>query len=293
MIVNTSNSLLRQLFAVGFALYYMWSYNGLLLLLVLIPIPIIGVSLFFFTRRIRMVYRSIREATGQLSAKLAENITGIRVIKAFSREPIEHDLVYDTSKFLLDANLNASRMTSLFYPAIHVVSTAGTVVVLGVGAYLISKGQFTVGALTAFTMYVAQFYQPIGDFIRTFDSIQRALASGERIFEVLDTAPEIRDPDQPTPLTDVRGEVEFHDVSFRYATGDEVLCGVACPRAPRGSHRAGGAKRGRENEFRESDPAILRCHGRPGLCRWDRCARGDAAGSAPAHCHGAAGHLPI
>jgi ABC-type multidrug transport system fused ATPase/permease subunit len=95
--------------------------------------------------------------------------------------------------------------------------------VLGVGAYLISQGQFTVGALTAFTMYVGQFYQPIGDFIRTFDSIQRALASGERIFEVLDTPPEIRDPDAPTPLPEVRGEVAFERVDFHYATGGDVL----------------------------------------------------------------------
>ncbi|MHB9131668.1 MAG: ABC transporter ATP-binding protein [Armatimonadota bacterium] len=223
LIVNTTNSLIRQVFSVGFALYYMCQYSGYLTLLVLIPVPIIGISLFFFTRRIRAVYRAIREATGQLSAKLTENLSGMRVIKAFSREPAEHELVQDTSSYLLDTNVKASRMTSLFYPAIHTISAAGTVIVLGVGALMISRGHFTLGALTAFSMYVAQFYNPIGEFIRTFDSIQRALASGERIFEVLETVPEIQDPAQPVPLPQVRGEVEFRDVCFRYATGDEVL----------------------------------------------------------------------
>lgn len=226
MIINTTNSLLRQVCGIGFAVYYMCHYNPHLTMLVLIPVPILGVAIYFFTRRIRMVYRAIRDAAGQLSAKLAENLSGIRVIKAFSREPIEHEQVNETSTYLLDANIKASRMTSLFYPAIHVVSASGTVIVLGVGAYLISKGEFTIGALTAFTMYVGNFYNPIGDFIRTLDSIQRALASGERIFEVLDSVPEIQDPEHPLPLTSVRGEVELCNVSFRYGSGDEVLRGV-------------------------------------------------------------------
>jgi ABC-type multidrug transport system fused ATPase/permease subunit len=232
MIVNTSNALLRQLCGVGFALYYMWGYSHLLTLLVLIPVPFIGVSLFFFTRRVRLVYRAMREALGQLSAKLQENLSGMRVIKAFSREPIERADVEATSTVVMAANIKASRMTSLFYPAIHLVSASGSVVVLGVGATLIARGDFTIGALTAFSMYVAHFYQPISEFIRTFDSIQRALASGERIFEVLDAQPEIRDPEAPHPLAAVRGAVEFRDVSFRYATGEEVLRGVTVAAHP-------------------------------------------------------------
>jgi subfamily B ATP-binding cassette protein MsbA len=91
---------------------------------------------------------------------------------------------------------------------------------------LISKGTFTVGKLVAFLVYVGNFYNPVGDFIRTFDSVQRALASGERIFEVLDTVPEIKDPLEPVPLETIRGKVEFRHVFFKYATGEEVLCDV-------------------------------------------------------------------
>ncbi len=223
MIVNTANALVRQIFGLGFALYYMWNYSVFLTLLVLIPVPIIGVGLYYFTRRIRIVYRTIREATGQFSAKLQENLSGMRVIKAFSREPVELAMVNDTSSYLMGSNIKASRMTSIFFPALQTVSTAGTIIVLGVGASLISKDLFTIGALTAFSMYVSHFYQPIGDFIRTFDSIQRALASGERIFEVLDSVPEVIDPKNPVTFSNVRGEVEFRDVSFQYATGSEVL----------------------------------------------------------------------
>ena len=232
MIINTSNSLVRQVFGVAFALYYMCTYSWQLALLVLIPIPIIGISLYYFTRKVRLVYRAIRESMGDFNAKLMENLSGIRVIKAFNREPQEHDTVETTSHYLLSENIRASKMTSIFYPAIHTISSAGTVIVLGVGAYLISKDLFTVGKLTAFLWFVNNFYQPIGDFIRTFDSIQRALASGERIFEVLDTKPEIEDPQHPVPLNALRGEVEFQNVYFRYATGEEVLHDVSVRALP-------------------------------------------------------------
>jgi subfamily B ATP-binding cassette protein MsbA len=223
LIVGTSNSLARQLFGTGFALYYMLSYNRFLTLLVLIPVPIIGISLFFFTRRVRVVYRSIRDLMGQLSAKLMENLSGIVVIKAFNREPEEFKAVEEASRRLQSQSILAAKMSALFHPFIHTVSTMGTIMVLGVGAVMISKGQFTVGKLTAFLMYVSHFYMPIGDFIRTFDSIQRALASAERIFEVLDTVPDVQDPPDPVPLDRIRGEVEFEHVSFRYPSGEEVL----------------------------------------------------------------------
>ncbi len=232
MIVNTTNSLVRQVFGIGFAFYYMCSYSWQLALLVLIPVPIIGVSLYVFTRRVRVVYRSIRESNGDLSAKLMENLSGMRVIKAFNRETHEHEAVASTSAHLLRQSIRASRMTSVFYPAISTISTMGTVIVVGVGAYMISKDLFTVGKLTAFLIYVANFYQPVGDFIRTFDSIQRALASGERVFEVLDTAPAITDPADPFDLGEMRGEVEFRCVSFRYATGEEVLRDVSVHALP-------------------------------------------------------------
>ena len=109
LIVNTSNSLARQVFGVGFAFFYMCTYSWQLALLVLIPIPILGIGLFVFTRRVRVVYRSIREAMGQLSAKIMENLSGMRVIKAFNRETEEHDAVASTTSYLLQQNVRAGQ----------------------------------------------------------------------------------------------------------------------------------------------------------------------------------------
>jgi ABC-type multidrug transport system fused ATPase/permease subunit len=173
MIVGTSNSLARQIFGVGFAFYYMCTYNWRLALLVLIPVPILGVSLYYFTRRVRVVYRSIRDSMGEISAKLMENLSGMRVIKAFNREPQEHDTVDATSSQLRSESIRASRMTSIFYPAIQTVSTMGTVIVLGVGAYLISRGQLKVGELTAFLMYVSGLWRPASESSRSWTPFPR------------------------------------------------------------------------------------------------------------------------
>jgi len=232
LIINTGNTVVQQVFGMSFALGFMCSYSWTLTLLVLIPVPFLAVGAFFYSRKIRPLYRAIRDSFGELNAKLAENLSGIRVIKAFNREASERGLVESSSRNLVDMNVRTSRISTMYYPINALLRNCGLVIVLGIGAWLIraTSGDphpFTVGALTAFLMYVGNFYSPIEGFIRTYDSILRSLAAGERIFEVLDELPQVRDPEEPTPLERVRGEVELRGVAFRYATGEEVLRDVS------------------------------------------------------------------
>ncbi len=223
LILHTTNSLVRQVFGMVFALIYMTIYSPLLTLLVLIPVPLLVVGVIMISRRMRLLYRGIREAMGMLGAKLQENLSGIRVIQAFHREAMEYDRVSDTSRDVLTRTVHASRASSVFYPLLHLLGASGAVVVLGAGTYLISREMMTVGTLTAFSMYIAHLYRPINECVGTFDTVQRTLAAGERIFEVLDTVPSIRDPEHPEPLPEPRGDVQFSGVSFAYETGDRVL----------------------------------------------------------------------
>lgn len=223
LILQTGNSLVRQVFGMGFALYYMLRYSPLLTFLILIPVPVLAVTVVLFTRRMRVLYRAMRESMGNLGAKLQENLSGIRVIQAFHREPLENQRVAGVSGEVLDRSVKASRMAAIVYPMLSLISASGAVIVLGVGAVLISRDALTIGALTAFSMYIAHFYHPVNEFVHTFDTVQRALASGERIFEILDTVPDIRDPDDPVPLAQPRGAVSFEHVEFRYPNGEMVL----------------------------------------------------------------------
>ncbi|HEX2950971.1 MAG TPA: ABC transporter ATP-binding protein [Armatimonadota bacterium] len=215
--------LLMGLFGMGLALYYIWGMSPVLALVVLIPVPVIAVSIFFFSRTMRSVYRKIRDRVGDLNAKLQDNISGIRVIKAFNRERIEESHISHESTEVLAMNVRGIRLWSSFGPAMSFVGYIGSVLVVGVGLVQASRGLLTAGELSACWLYVTNFYQPIGNLFNFFDSIQRSLAAAERLFEVLDTVPDIQDAKDPQPMGDIHGEVEFEHVSFKYATGEEVL----------------------------------------------------------------------
>lgn len=214
---------LMGLFGMGLALFYIWRMNPLLAIVVLIPIPVLAVSILFFSRTMRVVYRKIRDRVGDLNAKLQDNISGIRVIKAFNREGLEESHVRAESQEVMAMNVRGIRMWSSFGPAMGFIGNIGMLLVLGIGLVQAHHGLLTAGELSACWLFVNNFYQPIGNLFNFFDSIQRSLAAGERLFEVLDTVPDIQDPATPATLDDIRGEVEFRQVSFKYPTGEEVL----------------------------------------------------------------------
>jgi len=223
IMVHGLDVLVMGLFGMVLAFYYMFGYDRYLALLVLIPIPVIAVSIFFFSGKVRSIYRSIRDRIGAMNAKLQENLSGIRVIKAFSREGTELEHVTETSAQVLHMNIRGIRLWSSFGPAMGLLGMVGSLIVFGVGAYQVKAGMMRVGELFAFIILINSFYQPIGQLFSFFDSIQRSLAGADRILEVLDTEPDVADPDQPRELPEVHGEVEFRDVSFSYASTGEVV----------------------------------------------------------------------
>ncbi len=232
LMVHGLDVLVMGLLGMILAFHYMYGYHRMLSLVVLIPVPVLLVSIYFFSRAVRTIYRAIRDRVGDLNAKLQDNLTGIRVIKAFSREATEFAHVTEQSEQVQTMNVRGIRMWSSFGPLMGLVGNLGAVAVFGAGAYLVTQGRMDVGVLVAFFMYVGNFYGPVGNLFQFFDSIQRSLAAGERILEVLDTVPAIQDPPDPEPLPTVRGEVVFDRVSFRYATGEEVLHDVSVTAQP-------------------------------------------------------------
>ncbi len=223
LMVHGLDVLVQGLFGMVLAFWYMYHANSHLALLILIPVPVLAVSIYLFGRVMRRTYRGVRDRVGALNAKLQENISGIRVIKAFSREETELAHVSGESVRVRDMNVRAIRMWSSFGPAMGFISSLGTLTVLWVGGSQVMQGRMLPGALVAYFMYVGNFYQPIFALFQFYDSIQRSFAAADRILEVLDTAPDVCDPATPRALDAVVGEVEFRNVSFRYATGEVVL----------------------------------------------------------------------
>ncbi|MCK4452441.1 MAG: ABC transporter ATP-binding protein, partial [Anaerolineae bacterium] len=224
----TAVDLLRLLGASAVLLALDWQ----LALVVLIPLPVMAFGLRRFNRRARPIYRRVRDRLGDINAKLQDNLAGIRVIQAFGQEEAELAHFSDTSERYYRERLRGLRTWSTFFPTLHFLAALGGVLVLGFGARLVVNGQLSLGTLVAFLSYITSFYQPLRRLTEVGNVFQQAIAAGERIFELLDEVPEIRDAPDAVALDEIEGDVIFDDVHFCYGDGDEVLHDVEFRMAP-------------------------------------------------------------
>jgi ATP-binding cassette subfamily B protein/subfamily B ATP-binding cassette protein MsbA len=177
----------------------------------------------FFARRARLAFRTTRETVGSVTAGLQEEISGVREAQAFNRTETNIARFRARNAANRTANLQAVAITSAFSPAIDVLSTLATAVVIGFGGYLVVTGSLTVGILTAFLIYVQQFFRPVQLASQVYTQAQAALAGAERIYNILDEEPEPPDPPEAKRLETVEGRIEFENVGFAYEPGRPVL----------------------------------------------------------------------
>jgi subfamily B ATP-binding cassette protein MsbA len=194
-----------------------------LALLVLLPVPVLAVSLRYFNTRIRPVYRRVRARLGGINARLQDSLSGIRVIQAFAQEDRQLAQFAAESESYYRARVQGIRYWATFFPAMRFVAQLGTVIVLSAGSIMVVDGSLSLGTLVAFLSYVISFYEPINRLTEVDNVFQEAIAAGERIFELLDETAEIQDAPDAVELPPIQGSVAFEDVHFRYGTGDEVL----------------------------------------------------------------------
>ncbi|MBA3470316.1 MAG: ABC transporter ATP-binding protein [Herpetosiphonaceae bacterium] len=193
-------------------------------LLVLLPMIAVGILLWRYNQRVRPVYRAARQHLGGLSAKIADNLAGIRVIQAFAQERRESAELERLGRQLYDEQIQAVALRNRIFPAIRWVANFGNVIMLAGGVFFIVRGQFTLGGLLAYRGYGRYFYGPIDDLVSINDLLQQASASGRRIFEVLDAPRSIADTAASRPLpAPLRGEIAFDNVTFGYDPAHPVL----------------------------------------------------------------------
>ena len=204
-----------------------------LALIVLVLLPIMAVGLRWFNQHVRPIYRRVRDRLGDINAKLEDNLAGIRVIQAFGQEEIELERFRDVSGHYYRERVRAIRSWSTFFPALYTMAAIGGVMVLGAGAWMVIDGQLSLGTLVAFLAYVTSFYDPLRRLTEVDNTFQEAIASGERIFELLDEVPEIQDAPEAIALEEIEGDVVFDDVHFRY--GDPSTDGST--RSPQSSEQ--------------------------------------------------------
>jgi ABC-type multidrug transport system fused ATPase/permease subunit len=206
--------------------------NWRLALVILIPMPLMGIGLWIFNHRARPIYRRVRDRLGDINASLQDKLTGIRVVQAFEREEEELRHFREVSRDYFQERVEAIRTWSVFFPALHFISALGGALVLGFGARMVVNEELSLGTLVAFLSYVISFYEPLRRLTEVDNTFQQAIAAGERIFELLDTESEIRDAPDAKALDGIMGDVVFEHVHFRYGEGDKVLQDVSFHIAP-------------------------------------------------------------
>jgi ATP-binding cassette, subfamily B, multidrug efflux pump len=186
-------------------------------------IPVMLLTTAFFARRARRAFRLTRETVGDVSAGLQEDIVGVREAQAFNRTERNIARFRERNAANRDANVQAVAITSAFSPAIDVLSTLATALVIGYGGYLVFAGSISVGVLTAFLIYVQQFFRPVQLASQFYAQAQSALAGAERIYNILDEEPEPPDPPDAQKVGRMEGRVAFENVTFAYEPGRPVL----------------------------------------------------------------------
>jgi ATP-binding cassette subfamily B protein len=197
--------------------------NARLALIALAPLPILFALAVRFGRLVRARFRQIMEARGKLNSILQENLQGVQVVKGFAREPHEMAKFHEQSEIVFHRRVNIIRYFSINFPAMSVVVFFSTALILWFGGREVLAGTMTIGTLVAFNGYVAMLGMParrVGFFV---NMLSEAMASAERIFELLDEPIMIRSPANAHELGRLKGQVEFKDVSFRYPNSDEYV----------------------------------------------------------------------
>jgi ATP-binding cassette, subfamily B, multidrug efflux pump len=200
--------------------------NAQLALVAFAVMPLMFFMMKIWRRYAIDTYREAQATISRVNANMAESISGVRVTQSFAHEPRSIAQFRDVNNDNLDANIRAAKLSAFLFPAVMFIEAIATALVLFFGGRLILGGDaFTVGELFIFVAYINRFYEPIRDLAMRYNMLQRAMAAGERIYDLLDTHEEIRDKPDAIDLPRIAGRVEFDDVRFGYEDV-EVLHGI-------------------------------------------------------------------
>ena len=193
-----------------------------LALITLTTIPLLILIMVFWQRYAWRSFMRVRRALAAVNSGLQENISGVRVIQSLNRQDGNLRDFDRTNQHYLDTNLQANKLSAALNPSVEFITAIAVALVIVFGGIMVS-GEEAVGILVAFALYILRFFDPIRSLTMHYGQLQRAMTSGQHIFEVLDMEPQIVDKPRAVELPQLRGEVSFEKVSFGYAPEVPVL----------------------------------------------------------------------
>ena len=191
--------------------------------LLLVAVPLLAIILTLIISRMRPLFRQMQELLDNINRVLREQITGVRVIRAFVRDPQERERFAGASTQLFDVSLGAGKLMALMFPSVLLVLNLSTTAVVWFGGHLVADGTMQIGSLTAFITYLAQILTSVMMATFMFMLVPRAEVSAERIMEVIDTEPGVAAPASPLPAGPQPGRFELRNVEFRYPGAEQPV----------------------------------------------------------------------
>jgi ATP-binding cassette subfamily B protein len=204
-------------------LYYNWK----LALVTFAVLPILIIATTIFRRKVREIYREVRTRLARLNAFTQEHVSGMTVIQLFTREKEIFDRFSAINADLRGAHLRSIYYYAVFYPAVEIISAVSLALLLYYGGFQIAAAALSFGELVAFIQLVQRFYHPIRDLSEKYNILQSSMAASERIFKLLDTQPEIVEPQAASAAPSRGGSIKFENVWFAYNSNDHVLRNVS------------------------------------------------------------------
>lgn len=216
-------NMIGDLFRIFFILYFMLMMSWELTIVAILVLPVLFYSTFWFKNKVRVAFLEVRDQIARLNSFVQEHISGISIVQLFNREEIEKTKFEAINKEHRRAHLDTIFYFSIFWPFVEVLASFAMALVVWYGGARALMGGVTFGVLLAFIQYVRQFFNPIRGLSEKYNTLQSALASSERIFDVLDTPKEVKEPENPVQLKDIKGDIEFENIQFRYNPDEEII----------------------------------------------------------------------
>jgi ATP-binding cassette subfamily B protein len=214
---------LLSLVGIVIALLLMDLELGLITMAVL---PVLIAVMVIWQKYAKKTFSEIRRRISIVNAAFNENISGVRVVQSLNRQERNLEIFDEKNAAHRWSNVIAGRFAAGLLPAVDILTAVAIGLALFFGSKFIWDGQMLPGVLVAFVMYVQRFFDPIRNLTQQYTQLQRSMASGARIFDLMDTEPELIDIEDAIEMPEIKGNIEFKNVRFRYVEGEEVLKGI-------------------------------------------------------------------
>ena len=224
MYINVLVTVFKDFFLLLGIMIIMMRLNFKLALVSISIMPLVVLAAFLFRRYARDAYREVRVKMAKINSSLSENISGMKIIQIFNQQKRKFKEFTNINNEYYQATMKQIKIFAVFRPTMGLMYSLALALVLWYGGGKVLQGALQFGVLYAFTDYIKKFFQPINDLTEKYNILQSAMAAAERIFKILDTETEIKNPENPAKVPEkIEGKIEFNNVSFAYEENDWVL----------------------------------------------------------------------